>query len=164
VRLVERVDVDDPVLAASRPLLRAFGPLLAFARPAPVVAVGLLVGALVPLAWLTNGPSFCPFKVLTGLPCPGCGLTRATVALLHGDFATSFHFHPLALPMVAVMLVMALLDVWLWWRTHRSGEVHRAGGVMDRVARTPAPWIAIGALALVWLVRLPLYVTGVWTF
>ncbi len=27
----------------------------------------------------------CPFLVLTGLACPGCGMTRGLHALLHGD-------------------------------------------------------------------------------
>lgn len=160
-----RVREDDPAFLALRPFLLAFRPLLALVRPATVVSIGLTIGALAPLAWLTAGPSFCPFKVVTGLPCPGCGLTRATVALLHGDLATSFHFHPLAGPMVAAMLAVAVLDGWLWWRSVRSG---RPGGshvsLMERVMRTPTPWVAIAALALVWLVRLPLYVAGVWTF
>lgn len=29
----------------------------------------------------------CPFAILTGFPCPACGLTRAGIALLTLDFA-----------------------------------------------------------------------------
>lgn len=134
-------------------------------RPATVVALGLLAGALVPLGWLTSTPSFCPFKVTTGLPCPGCGLTRSAVALLHGDLSTSVFFHPLGGPLLAAMLAVALIDAWVWFR--RRGQPGGAPGpswLLDRLARTPAPWVAIGALAVVWLVRLPLYVGGVWVF
>jgi hypothetical protein len=36
--------------------------------------------------------------------------------------------------------------------------------LIEKVMMTPAPWIAIAAIAIVWLVRLPLYVVGAWTF
>lgn len=31
----------------------------------------------------------CQFHRLTGLNCPGCGMTRAAYALLHGEFAVA---------------------------------------------------------------------------
>lgn len=37
----------------------------------------------------------CLSRVLVGLPCPGCGLTRAGVLFLQGHFAESFRLHPL---------------------------------------------------------------------
>ena len=37
----------------------------------------------------------CPSATLFGVPCPGCGLTRATLALLHGDVVAAWRLHPL---------------------------------------------------------------------
>src|SRR4051812_16948199 len=37
----------------------------------------------------------CPFAILTRHPCPGCGLTRGTLALLHGHLGEALRFHPL---------------------------------------------------------------------
>lgn len=37
----------------------------------------------------------CIFKWLTGLPCPGCGMTRAWVHFFHGEMPLAFYFHPL---------------------------------------------------------------------
>lgn len=37
----------------------------------------------------------CLVKTLIGIPCPGCGLTRATLAFLKLDFKTAFYYHPL---------------------------------------------------------------------
>ena len=55
----------------------------------------------------------CPFRHLTGLPCPGCGMGHATLALLRGEVATSLRWHLLALPFnaaVAGALGWLLLD------------------------------------------------------
>lgn len=37
----------------------------------------------------------CPLAGTFGIPCPGCGLTRATLALAHGDVHAAMRFHPL---------------------------------------------------------------------
>ena len=39
--------------------------------------------------------SACPFFLLFGIPCPGCGMTRAYLALFHGDIVQAFSMHPL---------------------------------------------------------------------
>ena len=36
----------------------------------------------------------CPFFRLTGLTCPGCGLTRAYIHALHGEFSVAFRYNP----------------------------------------------------------------------
>src|SRR6185503_14136970 len=70
-------------------------------------AIRLLVIVAVIAAAFGLGIPLCPFAILTRHPCPGCGLTRATVAMLHGHFAEAAHFHPLVFlvtPVVAVVL------------------------------------------------------------
>src|SRR5947207_6175697 len=50
----------------------------------------------------------CPFRLLTGLQCPGCGSTRALHQLLHGHPVAAFEFNPLlviSLPLLALALV-----------------------------------------------------------
>jgi hypothetical protein len=62
-------------------------------RPLRIATLGLLAG-LFALAVYSDFP-LCPMASSLGIPCPGCGLTRATLALLHGDVGTALHFHPL---------------------------------------------------------------------
>lgn len=134
-------------------------------RPWTLVLLALAVGHLMPLAWLTSGPSFCPFKVATGMPCPGCGLTRSSVALLHGDLGTSLYYHPLGAAIVAAAVVVGVIDFVVWWRGRRPGaQPVPPSWIMERIFATPAPWIAIAALAIVWVIRLPLYLLDIWTF
>lgn len=60
-------------------------------------------------------PSACPFFLLTGLPCPGCGLTRAFVCLGHGRWHEAWHWHPLGPALYALCLLLWLRGcVYLW--------------------------------------------------
>ena len=38
----------------------------------------------------------CPFKLLTGIDCPGCGMTRAFMCIILGDPAAAYYYNPLA--------------------------------------------------------------------
>lgn len=134
--------------------------------PGGVVAVALLGAVVVPLHWIEVGPLLCPFRLLTGLPCPGCGMTRSVVALAHGDLHASLFYHPLGFVVVAVgvMLVAADSMDFLGWR--RAGAVQSSGAValLDGLAVGPAAWGAVVALLGVWAVRLPMYLAGSWSF
>lgn len=37
----------------------------------------------------------CPIKFLTGISCPGCGMTRAWISAFMLDFQSAFYYHPL---------------------------------------------------------------------
>ena len=50
----------------------------------------------------------CPFRILTGLQCPGCGSSRALHQLMHGHPVSAFELNPLLLlllPLLALVLV-----------------------------------------------------------
>ena len=52
--------------------------------------------------------SACPAYLIFGIPCPGCGMTRAWISLFSGDIAKAFYFHPafFAAAIIAVCVIL----------------------------------------------------------
>ncbi len=48
----------------------------------------------------------CFFHRTTGLLCPGCGALRASHQLLHGHLAAAFHFNPMLIVCLPLLLWM----------------------------------------------------------
>lgn len=79
---------------------------------------------------LALGLPLCPWASLFHVPCPGCGLTRATLSLLRGDFSTALGLHPLVLlvpPAVVVALALGLGDPSSESRTPGRSTLRKAG-------------------------------------
>ena len=80
-------------------------------RAAAALVVLVSASALICL-WLAPPSAYpippCPFYLLTGAFCPGCGALRSIHALLHGHLGQAFGFNPLL-----VLLLPYLASVWL---------------------------------------------------
>lgn len=122
-------------------------------EPGVRVSWGKALGALLPaallLALLLFDLPICPSRTVFGVPCPGCGLTRATRELIELDVAGAFAMHPLVfllLPLVVWMILRALLAAL---------RVVPAAS-RDPLDRMPAWfwWSAIALVVGVWAVRL----------
>lgn len=48
----------------------------------------------------------CVYKHFLGVPCPGCGMTRALICLLKLDFAGAWGYNPLIFAMPYVFLYL----------------------------------------------------------
>ena len=59
-------------------------------------------------ALLAGSPIICPFRYLTGILCPGCGMTRAFVALMDFDPTTAFLLNPFSIPLFVFILLCSL--------------------------------------------------------
>ncbi|OUP63738.1 DUF2752 domain-containing protein [Sellimonas sp.] len=44
----------------------------------------------------------CPLVLVTGFPCPGCGLSRAAFSILRGEFLQAWHLNPFIYAIVAL--------------------------------------------------------------
>ncbi len=59
-------------------------------------------------------PGLCMLRETTGIPCPGCGLTRSLVAAVRGDWSSSFAFHRLGPVLFAYLILQAAYRaVWI---------------------------------------------------
>jgi hypothetical protein len=96
-----------------------------------------------------QGLTLCPIRLLTGMPCPGCGMGHALVFALRGDFTASWHFHPLGIPL------LLLWTAWLGWgllNLSRGREF--SAGFLPVLRRPAASWAALLLVFSVYAVRL----------
>jgi hypothetical protein len=107
----------------------------------------LALGGFLALILLSQLP-FCPLAGVLGIPCPGCGLTRATLAALHGDLRGALRLHP---------LVFVLTPLFVW--TVSVAAVSYVRG--PRVRHDPKLWLS--PRTTTWLASALLLATlGVW--
>jgi len=66
------------------------------------------------------GPVVCALRIVGGVPCPGCGMTRALGEMLSGRIGASWRYHPLALPILASLVVVWIYGVLAVYRPVRS--------------------------------------------
>lgn len=56
--------------------------------------------------------TLCPLKLLTGIPCPGCGTTRAVFAMLNGDVIQALMINPIGLLFSAGILLASGIMIY----------------------------------------------------
>lgn len=85
----------------------------------------------------------CPFYVLTGLKCPGCGSQRVIHSLLNGDLAAAWHYNAfmvLSLPVVVLYCYSEIMRV-------------RHPGLYNRLNSQVVIWSVFAAVVLWWTAR-----------
>ncbi len=97
-------------MKSSSPSIRRIRNILKHAwhrvQPNGVAILAILAGTFFVIT--LDGPS-CLLRRTVGIPCPGCGMTRATLALLRLDFAAAFAYHPLVYIIVPFIIVLSVL-------------------------------------------------------
>ncbi len=109
--------------------------VIALAAVVAVVGLNELLGR-----WSgAGGVTLCAVQRLTNRPCPGCGGTRAVVALLSGDIGAALQLNPLVCVLAAVAVALLVLRLG-FGRALRLGLTPR-----DRVFALAGLLLAVAA-------------------
>ncbi len=69
----------------------------------------ICIGILIFVAYIKyNNGIPCFFYELTGYYCPGCGITRALLSLLHLDFYQAFRFNILVITLLPFFIIYSI--------------------------------------------------------
>ncbi len=79
----------------------------------------------------------CPFFQITGLQCPGCGNSRAAMALLRGDLSVALRYN----------MLFPLEFLYIIWVFIHGCYAYLKNGRFSY--RTPCRWLDAGVLAVV---------------
>ena len=126
---------------ASRPFPRSSLRLVA---PAALV---LLAAVLLYAPWF-SWP--CVLRFVCGVPCPTCGITRATRLAMGGHFEEATRMHPLWFVVVPAAAALFAIELAVYARTGRFGG--SASFTRKRAVRA-ALLAVVGAVVIVWIAR-----------
>ena len=88
----------------------------------------------------------CPFLMLTGYECPGCGSQRAIHALLHGDIIRAWDYNPLLVIAVPYIILGFIAEL-----SFRRSRLMRT--VRDRLYSGRAVWMVLTVIIIYWIGR-----------
>ena len=90
---------------------------------------GAFLTLVIPYIMMLTNPhietsqSLCPFKMMTGLPCPGCGITKSIICFYKGDIIKSLHYHifgPLVVFFCVAVIIILIIELFTGERYFRK--------------------------------------------
>lgn len=102
-----------------------------------ILGIGLAYAVFVRLSGLSIP---CPFHALTGLLCPGCGVTRMCLALLRLDFAAAWQANPVLLLLLPVLAALLLRQAVRYVKSGRSTLSRRESALVWGMAAVLLLW------------------------
>jgi hypothetical protein len=89
---------------------------LSFFHHISILPAGEITGIL--------GFAACPFRLITGIPCPGCGITHSLLSIIQGNIWDAACFNPFS------FFLIFLLGISLFPETYIKEQPQRAVNLM----------------------------------
>lgn len=114
------------------------------------LCIGLVALAALPVLWYADPEQAawmpkCMIHTLTGWQCPGCGITRATHALLHGEFARAIAYNWFFV--ISIPYLLAVLAVC------NIPALSRRPRLRNAVAGVRTAWVYVALFGLWFVIR-----------
>ena len=95
-------------------------------------------------------PAFCVWRQMLGINCPGCGLTRAFVALAHGQWKAAWNYNAAAPFFFALLLYQVPFRGMQLARLRQGRPIYAHSSLLIALIA----WTAVAALMLQWAWRM----------
>mgnify|MGYP002275104765 CR=1 FL=1 len=112
------------------------------------IGVVVLILVLTTISYCYNPCNYsifpkCPFLLLTGLQCPGCGSQRAIHYLSHLDISKAFHYNALLVATLPVIVILSLAECYRCSRPDLYVKIHNKSYI----------WCYLIIVVLWWIIR-----------
>lgn len=77
-----------------------------------LILLGILI--ILGLIYISDIRIPCLFKLITGLHCPGCGITRCLEHLIKLEFYASFRSNPLVFILLPFLTYYLIYKIYIW--------------------------------------------------
>jgi len=139
-RIPERAKTFSPRVAGACAVLLLLTPFLRVEGENVVIGAG---------SFQTVVPGACLFRILTGLDCPFCGLSRGFVHAAHGQFEQAWRQNWASLPGLILVVGYALGGLLEQFRRRGS-----SGGAWSRQALFASKTVLAAVLGAGWLAKM----------
>jgi len=110
------------------------------------IFASILIVGLIYAAWVSLTQYYIPciFHVVTGLKCPGCGISHLCMSLLRGDLTGAWEANPFIFIIAIPLATIILRRLFLWIR---DGNIPRSK------AENISLWIMAGGCIIWGIIR-----------
>jgi hypothetical protein len=93
-------------------------------------------------------PESCSAKLMWGIDCPACGLTRAFISISDGNFSNAWRFNP------ASFLIYLFVFIQIPWQAFQMLRIRGGKQAMQRTWMYILPVVAMVCMFGQWIVRM----------